>query len=180
MALRVPSAPSSFQGTHPALFHPFSRPSMLPRNIVKENGDRSKQRPFVLSQEKQAKMQLKEIPLASPLPTTAPHPRDVSRKLLLARQGAAQACGWIDSDFSMSTCWPKDRALFADNFINLASSLTCPLDYHCAKNTPLAAAFCCHSSTFPDCVVPTACVDSTYVAASCGSICVPNQSIVSW
>lgn len=39
-----------------------------------------------------------KIPVASPLPTAPPHPRDLARQLD-QRQLTTDTCGWIDGDF---------------------------------------------------------------------------------
>ena len=46
-------------------------------------------------------MKLNEYPLASPVPTAAPLPRDVDRKLLAARQGIVETCAFAGGIFSI-------------------------------------------------------------------------------
>ena len=87
--------------------YPFDVPF---RNTIKKA-----QHPYITLKTNQViKMQLMEVPLASPLPTTAPHPRDVARKLLQARQGALATCGWVDGDFCKVTLSPNHQLHFVN------------------------------------------------------------------
>lgn len=102
-----------------------------------------------------------EYPLASPVPTRAPNPRDVSRKLLEARQNALYTCGWVDGQFS--------------------KPITCPAGEICGQNTLLRAVYCCPSASFSlnSCgVLPTTCLNSTDVARSCTGACLTDYGTV--
>lgn len=127
----------------------------------------------------QAEMALEGMGLASPLPTAAPSPLELARRIL-PRQIMSETCVWVDADSSMfdSSC----RRCVTKNHLAV-SPMACRLGYVCGHNTGPAynAAFCCDALSFPaNCPFATTCLDSTDVAASCTGLCLENTAVAKW
>jgi len=114
----------------------------------------------------------------SPAPTEAP---EVNLMEMFKRAAGDNTCGYISGISSKNPLMTIYRG-FTNTIRWIASSLTCNDDaYVCATNTYYGVHGCCDPNSLAACSIPTTCIPSSLMAASCtGNSCSTNDYIAKW